>query len=71
MLILPARTQRDGYTLRIVLPISPATGVWSITENDPAFLAPRGTVLPTAPASVGQSEVLLFSAVKGHGVSET
>ncbi len=54
----------QGDTLRIVLPISPATGVWSITENDPAFLVPRGTVLPTAPASVGQSEVLLFSAVK-------
>jgi hypothetical protein len=54
----------QGDTLRIVLPISPGTGVWSITENDPAFLAPRGTVLPTAPASVGQSEVLLFSAVK-------
>jgi hypothetical protein len=54
----------QGDTLRIVLPISPGTGVWSITENDPAFLVPRGTVLPTAPASVGQSEVLLFSAVK-------
>ena len=53
-----------GDTLRIVLPISPGTGVWSITENDPAFLAPRGTVLPNAPASVGQSEVFLFSAVK-------
>jgi len=54
----------QGDTLRIVLPISPGTGVWSITENDPAFLAPRGTALPTAPASVGQSEVLLFSAVR-------
>jgi hypothetical protein len=54
----------QGDTLRIVLPISPGTGDWSITENDPAFLVPRGTVLPTAPASVGQSEVLLFSAVK-------
>jgi len=54
----------QGDTLRIVLPISPGTGVWSIAENDPAFLVPRGTVLPTAPASMGQSEVLLFSAVK-------
>jgi hypothetical protein len=54
----------QGDTLRIVLPISPGTGDWSITENDPAFLVPRGTLLPTAPASVGQSEVLLFSAVK-------
>jgi hypothetical protein len=54
----------QGDTLRIALPISPGTGTWSITENDPVFLVPRGTVLPTAPASVGQSEVLLFSAVK-------
>src|SRR5712692_6451395 len=54
----------QGDTLRIVLPISPGTGAWSITENDPVFLVPRGTLLPTAPASVGQSEVLLFSAVK-------
>jgi hypothetical protein len=54
----------QGDTLRIVLPISPGTGVWSIAENDPAFLVPRGTVLPTAPASVGQSEVFLFSAAK-------
>jgi hypothetical protein len=64
MLILPVRTQLDGYTLRIALPISPGTGAWSITENDPAFLAPRGTVLHSAPASVGQSEVFLFSVVK-------
>jgi len=53
----------QGDLLRIVLPISPGTGVWSITENDPAFLVPRGTFLPNA-ASVEQSEVLLFSAVK-------
>lgn len=36
----------QGGTLRIVLPIPPGTGVWSIMENDPAFLVPRGTVLP-------------------------
>jgi hypothetical protein len=53
----------QGDTVEIALPISPG-GAWSITENDPAFLVPRGTVLPDAPTSARQSEVFLFSAVK-------